>query len=373
MKYLKILKCLILIIILLTGCWDSRQLRDITVIKSAAIDMIEDAEEETIELTLSSPIPEKYRTTERVQVTTGRGHSTRNAKINMESEKSEKIDMSKLRALMISDNIARENIYPTLDVIYRDPRSPLAARLIIAEGKARDIVELSPEDKPRTSELVAELIDAAEIQSMLPKTNIQLICPLLFDRGSDGILPYMAINGDTPSLKGVALFDDLAMTGTLSLKESSMLMLMGGNLHDTASLTERVHDGKDMDTENYITIEVQKLDQSMEVKIDETTDQITVPVSVTLFANVIEYPMDDLDAQPKLDELSIELSGILTEKFQQVAEKIKEARSDVLGIGRRIHAYNYHYFQNIDWKEVYPDVDIQVDVEVEIIRHGILY
>ncbi|MCE7793578.1 Ger(x)C family spore germination protein [Salipaludibacillus sp. CUR1] len=361
----------ICIIILNTGCWDSRQLRDITVVKSAGIDA--DEEDQLIEVTFASPIPEKYRTTERAQIVSALGHTPRHARDNLEAEVSEALDLGKLRVLMIGKELASEDLYPPLDIVYRDPRSALAAQIVIAEDQAKDIIDLQLEDRPRTSELIAELIKAAEEKTMLPITNIQLICPPLFDRGQDAMVPYMTLEEGNPHLKGVALFNDRQMTGSLSVKETTMLLLMMDKLQQTASLTEKVHSGRENELENYVTIEVEEVHRNLDVTINKATGQIEVPLKIDLFVNVIEYPLDDLDNEEKLNELSSLLSRNFTEKFQKVTEKLQDSNSDILGIGRRIHAYHYPYWKEIDWKEVYSEVDFQVDVTVDIVRHGILF
>ncbi|SER71939.1 Ger(x)C family spore germination protein [Salipaludibacillus aurantiacus] len=360
----------IFIVVLNTGCWDSRQLRDITVVKSAGYDT--DDEEQQIEVTFSSPIPEKYRTTERAQIVSALGHTPRNARDNLEAEVSETLDLSKLRVLMIGEELASNDLYPPLDVLYRDPRSALAAKLVIVEDKAKDLVDLRLEDRPRTSELIAELIKAAEEKTMLPITNIQLICPPLFDRGQDAMIPYLTVEEGSPHLAGVALFNDKQMTGTLSERETTMLLLMMDQLQQTASLTEKVHSDRENELENYVTIDVEEVNRNLDVTVNQATGQIEVPLKLGLFVNVIEYPLDDLDNEEKLNELSALLADNFTEKFQELTEKLKESNSDIIGIGRRIHAFHYPFWKEIEWKEVYPEVDFQVEVTVEIVRHGII-
>ncbi|PYZ94195.1 hypothetical protein CR194_01260 [Salipaludibacillus keqinensis] len=353
-----------------SGCWDARQLRDLTVLKSVGVDLTED---DKIELTVSSPISEKHRTAARSQIFSTIGDTPRNARINLESEVSESIDASKLRAVLINEEIAKEDIYPPLDVFYRDPRSALAAKLLISKVNAKEIVQLTPEDRERTSEILGDIIQAAENQTMVPITNIQLICPDLFDLGKDAVIPYVTIKEDAPKLVGVALFNNLKMTGTLSLKESSALLLMQNQLNKKASLTEQVHSDEDIQMENFISFNIEEVKRDMEVIVNKHTGTVDVPLNLQIEVNVLEYPLDDLDTQEKLNALNDKLSARLTEQFGNVINKLQESNCDALGIGRRVHAFEYSFWKEHDWQEIYPKVNFQISVEVEIVRHGILF
>lgn len=360
----------VLLLLLTSACWDSRQLRDLTVVKSAGLDLIEDGK---VRVTLSSPIPEKYRTQERATVITSEGDTIRNAREHIESRKSEMVDTSKLRALLIGEELAKQDIYPPLDVFYRDPRAPLAAKVAITRNSAKTLVELRPDDRPRTSELIADLFHAAEKQTMIPITNLQLICPLIFDRGIDAVLPLVSMESGAVKLDGVALFNDKVFSGDLTIPDSTILLLMQDQLKRSASITSKVHDDDKIKMEDYVTVDVKDINRSLEIVIDKDTKKITVPLKLKMEVNVIEYPHDDLNTEEKIKKLNKKLSENMTKKVKEVADLIQEYNCDALGIGRRIFAFDNAFWDEIEWKEVYQDVEIKPEVEVEIVRHGILY
>lgn len=53
--------------------------------------------------------------------------------------------------------------------------------------------------------------------------------------------------------------------------------------------------------------------------------------------------------------------------------KLQEAKCDLLGIGRDLMAYHQYKMEDAEeWKEMYGQLPINVNVQEEIIHHGII-
>ncbi|WP_096188302.1 Ger(x)C family spore germination protein [Evansella halocellulosilytica] len=354
---------------MLTSCWDSRPLRDITVLKSASLDLLENG---SILITGSSPVPEKYHAEERVQIISAEGKTVRDARNGIDKKTSEIIDASKLRILVVGETFAREDIYPALDVLYRDPRSALAANIAIAKGSGTDIVKMRLKDKPRTSEFLADLLEAAEKQTLVPYVNIQLICPPLFDPGQDIIVPYIGATQGAPYLEGLALFSENSMVDTLNIEDSTMLLILKGLLGERAPFVERVHSDQPMKIEEFVSFHVKEMSREIDIEVDEHTQEITVPLTLELKIEVIEYPHDELHERETIVQLNEILSDHLTEKSVRILNKLQEINCDALGVGRRLIAFHHSVWDEETWRDVYPTITFEPDINVEIIRHGII-
>ncbi|WP_216827435.1 Ger(x)C family spore germination C-terminal domain-containing protein [Alkalihalobacterium elongatum] len=51
---------------------------------------------------------------------------------------------------------------------------------------------------------------------------------------------------------------------------------------------------------------------------------------------------------------------------------MQAANCDGFGIGRRLMAFHLEKWEQYNWAEVYPNIKINPNVTVEVMRHGIL-
>ncbi|MBM7097164.1 Ger(x)C family spore germination protein [Bacillus sp. H-16] len=369
MKTVRQFSLCILCLILLSGCWDSRQLRDITIAKSAGLDLMEDG---LYQSTLSSPVPSKREAPERTEVVSGLGHTVREARMALDNKVSERIDIARLRVIVIGRDLAEESLYNPIDVMYRDPRGSLGAKIAIFNGMAQDIISKDLPDKPRTSEFIADLLETAEENSIVENLNVQLICPIMFDPGQDMVIPLMELNEeDESSLVGNALFNGEKMTGTLSPEDSVLLNLMKNVRGRNTFLTEKVSE-ENAETEEFITLLVREADRNLKVDVNHAAKSVTAEVNLTMKVKVIEYPKDELHDPANVAMLNERLGRAFTAEAEQIFETLQEANCDALGIGRRVIAFHNQFWRENDWNEVYPDITIKPNVTVEIISHGII-
>ncbi|QKS70814.1 Ger(x)C family spore germination protein [Paenalkalicoccus suaedae] len=360
----------ILCILLCTSCWDARQLRDITVVKASAIDV---SEEGHIILSVASLVAASDQRSAAIQIESAIDHSERGARLELESRYSESIDFSKLRTLFVSNKVAENDIYPYLDAYYRSPRGALASKLVIVDGLASQIINIQPTDRPHTSELVADMVHAGEQQTLIPITNIQLVCPFFFDDGSDALIPVVKLENGKPVLNAVAIFNNKQMSGTLNLRESKLILLMKGAKQSRALLVNQVNDSNEGENiENFISYKVEKAKSSLKVDVDPSADKVTARVNTKLEINVLEFPHDKLTEPGVIKDLEELLTQQLTDEALEVFKKLQEANCDALGVGKRVFAFHPSYYEQKSWKERYPSITIEPSIQVEIVRHGVL-
>ncbi|WP_096434513.1 Ger(x)C family spore germination protein [Alteribacter populi] len=360
----------LILLIILTGCWDSRLLRDITIVKSAGIDLLEDG---TFQSTVASPIPDVHEADERTQIITGTGNTILDARMSIDNQTAERVDIAKLHVLILGEELVRKRIYPALDIIFRDPRSSLGSKVAVFDGKAGELISRRLEDKPRKSDFLADLLETAENSSIVETLNVQLICPILFDPGEDIVLPYLSMGeDDQPYLKGTALFNGETMAGTLDTSDSTMLMLMKGEMGPNVLLTEQVYDNQDMDVQNYVTIKVKESVPTLDLEVKSSSKSVNAKFNHVLKVEVIEFPHDQMQSEEVIVDLNEKLSKQLTNKAETIFSKLQETNCDALGIGRKLFGFHHPYWEEVNWQDEYPNITFTSDVNVEIIHHGII-
>lgn len=65
-------------------------------------------------------------------------------------------------------------------------------------------------------------------------------------------------------------------------------------------------------------------------------------------------------------------SANLNGQARSVISHIQEHNSDILGIGRNYQTHYYERGKRLNWREVYPSIEIVPDIKVNISQIGIV-
>ncbi|KHF39362.1 Ger(x)C family spore germination protein [Halalkalibacter okhensis] len=370
----RLAKCVIIILtsLVVTGCWDQFLIKDANLIFTAGVDRTEDGQFFT---TVSIPKQETNRESPTVRIATGTGHTLRESRNNIDNTVDGILDSSKIRVLLVEKVLAEEDLYAMLDLYYRDPRAPLNAKIAITEGKTYDALNVDIESQPLISDYYSRLIEGAENRSIIPKMNIQYICPMMVDPGRDFVLPIISLtssnNMGVALVSGVALFHGKIMTGQMTTEEGVMANLLSNTFYQSAQFTVDIEEEEQvMQALNYITVQVDSFDHQMNVEVNEN-DEVRANFHLNVYFNVAEFPPDNMDEQ-RIIYLNKKITDKLTALAETTIEKVQAANCDYFGIGREVMAYHNHIVEKSNWNELYPTIPIDVTIHAEIVQHGII-
>jgi spore germination protein KC len=365
--------CIVCISIFLSGCWDQTLLKDVRLYLAASFDV--DTDGKIID-SVSSPIIKKADQgggeTESYQIITGIGNTPRAARSDIDKKGSKKFDGSKLRVLVFGSELAKQDMYSVLDLFYRDPKTSLSAKVVIAEGTGKDILQLNIKEN-KISQYLVELLESQEDASLIPKENIQSICAEMFDPGDDMILPFISRNedGTLADVEGIALFNERKFTGQiLTGNEARIFLLMDGSSGKEAGFTKEIINHENTTPRDFVSFNVKKAKRKLEVKIEN--NEVKANIHLKLKIALTEYARNELYKSQEIKNLSKKLSDLLTKDAEAAIQTLQQANSDSLGIGRRIIALHNEYWQQVDWIKEYPNISITPTVEVKIVGHGII-
>ncbi len=129
MPLLLIMSCL-----MLSGCWDQNLLKEVQLIYTAGYDQTEEGE--VTATTLAPPIEE----TDQVNEITVTGHTVRDSMLEMDLIIAEFADFSKLQTILLGSDLVKDEVYPFLDELYRNPQHNLHARVAVTDRAASELL-----------------------------------------------------------------------------------------------------------------------------------------------------------------------------------------------------------------------------------------
>jgi Ger(x)C family germination protein len=361
---------LVLLCLLLTGCWDQHLMKNAVLVQILSFDL---TPKEELLLGVSIPIIEESsggpQATVKSETFSAEGHTPRDSRLKIDREISGILDTSKNKLILFGERMASTGIYPSLDVIWRDPRNSLGATLGIVEGEAVDLLGIKPKHETNVSEYIQDALISAEENSIIPNETIQTLASEMLDPGEDIVLPYLKMNKKkSVVVVGLALMDEKKYSGNLPPQDSTLLLLMNNKKGKYARFTKQVNNDKHHELNNYISFNVQNMKRKLKVQVKD--GEVTVQLNLDLKIIVDEYPKGDVPKE--IERLNKLLSKELTEDAKQVIKKLQQANSDVFGIGRRLIAFHPKTWEVQDKKDYFKNIKFNTRVKVEIIKHGIV-
>ncbi len=354
---------------LLTGCWDEKMLKDTRFILTVSYDKDKDG---YISGTYSTPNSNNYPNSS--IVTTVKGKTVNNVSEKVNRKVAETLDVSKVNIVFLAEKLVKEDgLYPYLDVFIRRPNNPINPYLVITEGKADGYVKDPIPNEGIPSIYYRGLIESEIDKGLYTNMNIFQASRIFDDSRADIVVPYMkkSKSDNTPVVGGLALFDTDKFSGEiLNPNESILFNLLAGNKAKINPLMyKKLWDDQDPTIEDYASFSV--LRNKKKMKLDVKNGKVKGTIHMKLAIEVIEYPIGDVvDQEKKIEE---KLSKVLTKDANEVIKKLQKANCDGLSIGLRLHSFHYNEYKKMKWKETdYKNADIKANVEVEILKHGLV-
>jgi Ger(x)C family germination protein len=362
---------LIGLLIILPGCWDMDFIKDDRLIYATGFDLLPDGQ-----LMWTTVIRDATESgggiLQKNTILTSVAHTTRESRDLIQSKAWGQVRGYKIRVHVLGESLAKKNIFPFLDVLFRDPKSALDARVCVAEGNAHDVLRLDQLRLTLIGEVLDKLITNQEQLTVVPKVNVSSIASVMWDLGQDFTLPLIKkLDHIAVQVTGTALFHNHHMTGKLNRLESTLMLLMAGQKNDYAKFTIPVGQKQNPQAANYISFDVKKAEPKMKVTI-KPGNRIDVDFPMKLTVSATEYPLGELSQKTVVQKLNKQLSEILTARSQQIIQKLQQANCDVFGVGRKLIAFHHDTWKRLHWETDYRKVRFHPRVQVEVIGDGIL-
>ncbi|MHB8156962.1 MAG: Ger(x)C family spore germination protein [Desulfocucumaceae bacterium] len=312
-------------------------------------------------------------------------------------ERSRQASLLHANAFIFSEELARQGLEPSLNALNRYRETRGTAFIFVTRGKARDFMEKNLPELEISPSKQYELISRIQrLHALSPVVQFMDFYKRVKARDSQPLAPLASINktgmqsdtraereklgnylaGDMPSTKGEAqflgsaVFREDRMVGVLTGDETRYYnMLAGEMLNSFMIIKDPLDETKDIGLQ---------LDQAKkpDIKVLFTTEGPLIEVEIFQepelvgIASGINY--EDVKLKKILENKLEDFIKIRCEEL--VARTQEEFRSDIFGFGRyaRSNFLTVEKWRQADWLEVYPAARVNIKVNAVIRRTGLM-
>lgn len=383
-KTILILFCVI-ICLTINGCWDRKELDQLSIVSGLAIDNAEQGYLISVQVIVPSEVTGQGRTGKStVRLFQEEGQSLFQAIRKLTKKIPRKGYFAHLMCIVISEELAKENILEIVDFLLRDPEiRPDVQMYISKDVKARDILKVIThiENIP-ANKVKKTTINAQHNWSALKTITLLDLVKAMASKGMNPVLYGATIIGDkeegektsnvediespaTIELKNYAVFKNSKLIGWLDESDIYGLNFILGEVNNTI-ITIPCNENN---TYNLETLKIKsKYNAIIKNKI------ISFNIDLDFYTNAAEIGCEvDLKHEKHLDELENKFEEyIIDTSFDIVYKLQKDFGSDIIGLGEVVHRKYPDLWKDysMDWNKHFESVEINIKANVEIKRPG---
>jgi Ger(x)C family germination protein len=358
--------------LVLSGCWDRREINDMAFVLATAVDK----EKDQIRVSILIPLPGNMGGTggggggtggvEPYTIETEVANTPWEAVNKIQSRLPRKIFFAHRRVLLFGEDFAKEGIAIALDNIVSRPGNRLSTFVAITKGKAADYLDSKVKLERFSAEQMRELLQS----DATIKTSIKDIIANMNLTGHDAFISYLELaKADNTSNRS----DNIQATGFSITKDGKQVdVLKGKEAFAMRILTPKFRSYSEtlkLDDEKF---SFQILSTSTQINPKVYGNQISFDISVVAIANIAEF-FSNKNIFKEIPNIKRQIELQMKLDLLKTLDILKMKGSDVVGFGQIL---NRHYPQKWvkdwepHWDNLFAKTNFNVSVKVNIYDVG---
>ncbi|MDF2986244.1 MAG: gerKC [Eubacterium sp.] len=359
-------------LLLLTGCLGGIEINDLEIVTGMAVDKATDSESILLTAQIVKP-------SEMGKSSGGSGGGNKNAFWNVSYtgksvfeatrqityKTGNKLFLSHDEVVIFGKDIAEENIQKYIDFFLRENTMRPGTLVLVAEGRASDILDAGTEKEKLPAINAANLVKNYGFTSQLYEINLNDFAGRLISSTTSPIAPLIKVATDNGkkdvAVSGMAVFNKGKMAGTLNEAETRGLLWVLNKIK-SGVITIPAPDGK-----GKVAFEIADAKSSVEPVIKG--NKIFINIKVKQKAILSEQSTtENLENVQEFETLQKSLTEAIRHEIMTAYNKSKELNSDIFGFGDMLHRKYRKEWKTLEnkWKDIYPQLILNIDVEAQI-------
>lgn len=375
----KILLLIIPLSILLTGCYDYKEINSIAIASATEISKVNGEYVTTIQA-INPQAPDKTTVTQAPFIIySEKGKTLQEAYRKISLKSSRFLYSSHLQLLIINEELAKEDITEIIDFYIRNPA--IRTEFYVVIGKNKNILKvITPIDEISSSSIKESIetntkylgsinkVTFNEFVNMTKNPNLEIVLPAIElvekEQESEGDKIENTENTSPKNyykLTGLAYFKNNKLKGYLSSEEAKNYNIITNNIKNTIITYECQKD-------KYLTAEI--ISSKSKTKISNNIISISVNLTGNINESLCHY---QLKKEETINKIEKDLSTQLKKELTNNINKMKKENIDAYGFLDNIYKHDYNTYKKIKnswYKDIYKNYKINVTVNLDLVEKG---
>lgn len=379
-RKLKIVILWVLILLMLTGCWDKIEIEDRAFVMAIGIDLSSSNKRYVV----TFQFPNAAQIT---KGTSGGGGGSEkpsfavsevadtifSASRHISTRIDKALYLGHTQAIIFGKDVVenKDKFQQVLDSLDRSYELSRKVYLLVTPQKAQDILLKKYEMEPNTGAYIRDIFKHYNRTSRFPTIDYNKITKSLRETNGNAIIPKIIAGKDEIKIAGSAIIKNYKLAGWMEDDENMGYMLLTGLVKGGDVAVSTPGDEERIE----IPFNISNVIRRRAVK--EENGKIIYRVILEVEGDITEYTFEKHGEMMKGDLLNV-IERKTSDEIKKMTQKAinrfqKELKVDMLGIGDYIEKYHPSLWEKVgkDWDKIFPEVEIKVDVTSHVRRIGL--
>lgn len=352
--------------IIFTGCWNYKELDELAIASGAALDKNTDG---TIHLTIEVVnIAGDGQVVYEPKYVESDGETFFEAARKAITKEGKRIYWSHAKVIIMSEELAREDIAKYLDFLFRDAEAREDTWLLISREKtAGEILQSKGVLKSMVSFQIEDTMRSQKSISRFPFIELFEFFDRLFYKQVAPILPTVHLvqqdDEKTPEVVGTAVFKDKKLIGFLNEEDTKNMLWLRDEVRGGLVIIKDA-----AGTKENVTLEIYKSKTKITPIIQEGILKMKAEIDLDVSIGEIMGSTDFISSvgKQKLTKAAeVQIEKEINNMYTMLRDKYD---ADVFGFGRRIEMEMPVVWNQIkgDWDEFFAELELDLNVHIDI-------
>lgn len=372
---------ILLLTLLTSGCWSSKEVQNLAIITSVGIDRISESGQDQWQVsarmiqsnTQGGGGGQPTGSSQEVLMK-GKGITIEDAISDVAKRLPRQPYYAHISTAIIGERAARENTEDIVELLTRFVEIRPRVNLLVASGDAFPILQAQPEmSKVNSKETESMATSTAKTAGLSGNVNLSEFAQWLLSPDKDAVLPEIkliqptekaeASVSKTQIIEGLGVFRGTRLVGWLNKQETLGYLFITQKL-STAEF--RLPVKKD---DQWFTYFIAKTQSKIEPQL--IGDKLSYQIQIDTVGSIVDSGGLELTAEtiPEVEDYCAES---IRELAFQTIRQAKDYNSDFLGCSEKLHRYEPAVWQEIApyWRDSFRAANIEVTVTAKIENTG---
>ena len=370
MKNDKLFLVLLICCIFITGCAESKVLERISLVTLIGYDIADD--EKITATSVIRQINPEFES--KVEIQSETNSTSKGTRYKVDRKTAKKIAAGQLRVVLFGEDLAKKGLEQSIHSIMMNNEISTSIYLAVVKGTSKSMLEYQYKDVTDIGQHVYNLIDHNVKQQLSISSTSHEIARDNYSKVRNFALPMLKKEGEFIGIDGVAFFSRGKLVGDLPAEDIAYIMMMQDNFKNGTldiSLDGDIVDGSKFEEENLdVAIDSIKTKRKMRV-VDPEQKEFNLKIDMN--CRLLEIDSSVSTSDPKtLKNIEQAMNKKIQSELLRIIEYSQEINSDIYGFGNQYKAQVRNAkLTEEKWYELFQEIKVNVDVNVEIIRNGV--
>ena len=367
------LTILLLVPILLIGCADPKTLERMGLITTMGYDLTEDGKILTtmVLLQIDPEAPQNFA------VLTTKADTTKGARIKADLKSPKKLQSGQLRVALFSEEVVKKGLVTLADTLARDPAISDLTYLAVVEGNVNKMLNMENKKFSDISQLIYKELDQNIKGETIPSATLQEVMHDYYSDGIDPSMPILKVSNGEIQITGMAMIKRDKMVGKIGIEDSFYLKLINdrytaGSIEMSIS-NEGIKYLQQPEGTDKLVVVLDTIRSSSHINLINK-EKLEFDLKIKLNTRLMEINQAvDLKNPANLKQIDKKLSKKMEEDLGKFISKTRELGTDPFGFGEIYRKSVRDSNMTAEkWHEMYPESKVNVKVDLEIVRTGVV-